>query len=105
VHLQLTALSSDGHRGQNRFSSSFCHSTAVLAADLVLYAWSRAPTCSYAAVWLVPATWCDNRGSISVGGELGISVGPVGRAASTDVRAGDAGIAAAFSYAHSKVRH
>lgn len=40
---------------------------------------------------------------VSLGTELSLSVGPVGRTASTDVRAGDGGVTAAFSYAHSKV--
>lgn len=42
------------------------------------------------------------RGSVSLGTELSLSVGPVGRTASTDFRAGDSGVTAAFSYAHSK---
>lgn len=42
------------------------------------------------------------RGQVSLGTELSLSVGPVGRTASTDVRAGDGGVTAAFSYAHSK---
>ncbi|CAN0170977.1 unnamed protein product [Ascophyllum nodosum] len=41
-------------------------------------------------------------GQLSLGTELSLSVGPVGRTASTDVRAGDGGVTAAFSYAHSK---
>ncbi|CBN74029.1 conserved unknown protein [Ectocarpus siliculosus] len=41
-------------------------------------------------------------GQVSLGTELSLSVGPVGRTASTDIRAGDGGVAAAFSYAHSK---
>ena len=40
---------------------------------------------------------------LSLGTELSLSVGPVGRTASTDIRAGDGGVTAAFSYAHSKV--
>lgn len=39
---------------------------------------------------------------MSLGTELSLSVGPVGRTASTDIRAGDGGVTAAFSYAHSK---
>ncbi|CAN0480154.1 unnamed protein product, partial [Hapterophycus canaliculatus] len=39
---------------------------------------------------------------VSLGTELSLSVGPVGRTASTDIRAGDGGVTAAFSYAHSK---
>ncbi|CAN0065421.1 unnamed protein product, partial [Scytosiphon promiscuus] len=41
-------------------------------------------------------------GQLSLGTELSLSVGPVGRTASTDIRAGDGGVTAAFSYAHSK---
>eukprot|EP00904_Undaria_pinnatifida_P008866 jgi/Undpi1/5109/HiC_scaffold_19.g08461.m1 len=41
-------------------------------------------------------------GQVSLGTELSLSVGPVGRTASTDIRAGDGGVTAAFSYAHSK---
>ncbi|KAG5192005.1 hypothetical protein JKP88DRAFT_284776 [Tribonema minus] len=44
----------------------------------------------------------SGRGSVSLGTQLSISVGPVGRGASTDIRAGDAGLASVFSYAHSK---
>lgn len=39
---------------------------------------------------------------ISVGAELGVSVGPVGRSLETDVSAGHEGTAHAFSYAQSK---
>jgi len=39
---------------------------------------------------------------VSLGTELSVSVGPLGRSAATDVRAGDGGLTAAFSYAHSK---
>lgn len=39
---------------------------------------------------------------ISVGAELGVSVGPVGRSLETDVSAGQQGAAHAFSYAQSK---
>ncbi|CAM9561141.1 unnamed protein product, partial [Discosporangium mesarthrocarpum] len=44
----------------------------------------------------------SGKGQVSLGTELGISVGPLGRTASSDVRAGDGGVTAAFSYAHSK---
>jgi len=44
----------------------------------------------------------SGRGSVSIGTQLSICVGPVGRGASKDVRAGDAGLGSAFSYAHSK---
>lgn len=39
---------------------------------------------------------------VSLGTELGVSVGPVGRSAGTDLHAGTKGASAAFSYAHSK---
>jgi lipid-binding SYLF domain-containing protein len=39
---------------------------------------------------------------ISVGMELGVSIGPVGRTAGTDLHGSNHGAAAAFSYAHSK---
>lgn len=39
---------------------------------------------------------------VSLGTELSVSVGPLGRGAATDVRAGDGGVTAAFSYAHSR---
>lgn len=40
---------------------------------------------------------------VSLGTELSVSLGPLGRTAATDVHAGDKGVSAAFSYAHSKV--
>jgi len=44
-----------------------------------------------------------SRAQISLGAELGVSVGPIGRAIGSDVTAGSKGTAAhAFSYAHSK---
>jgi lipid-binding SYLF domain-containing protein len=39
---------------------------------------------------------------VALGTELGISLGPLGRSAGTDLHAGEGGITAAFSYAHSK---
>lgn len=39
---------------------------------------------------------------VSVGTELAVSLGPVGRSAGTDLHAGSEGASAAFSYAHSK---
>lgn len=39
---------------------------------------------------------------VALGTELGISLGPLGRSAGTDLHAGDGGVTAAFSYAHSK---
>jgi len=39
---------------------------------------------------------------VSLGTELSVSLGPLGRTAATDVLAGDKGASAAFSYAHSK---
>eukprot|EP01038_Epipyxis_sp_PR26KG_P009363 gene9363-12614_t len=44
----------------------------------------------------------SSNAQISVGTELGVSVGPVGRSAGTDLHAGKKGASAAFSYAHSK---
>ena len=38
----------------------------------------------------------------SLGTELGVSVGPVGRTAGSDIRAGKGGVASAFAYAHSR---
>ena len=38
----------------------------------------------------------------SLGTELGISVGPLGRTAGSDIRAGKGGVASAFAYAHSR---
>lgn len=46
----------------------------------------------------------DGAGQVSLGTELSVSLGPLGRTAATDVHAGDKGVSAAFSYAHSKVR-
>ena len=43
-----------------------------------------------------------SRAQISVGAELGVSVGPLGRSIASDVTAGTKGAAHAFSYAHSK---
>lgn len=43
-----------------------------------------------------------SRAQISVGTELCVSLGPVGRSTETDLHAGNQGIAAAFSYAHCK---
>jgi len=43
-----------------------------------------------------------SKAQVSLGTELSVSVGPLGRSAGTDVRAGDQGMTAAFSYAHSK---
>ena len=39
---------------------------------------------------------------MTLGTELGISVGPLGRTAGSDLRAGKGGVAAAFAYAHSR---
>lgn len=39
---------------------------------------------------------------VSLGTELAVSLGPVGRSAGTDMHAGENGASAAFSYAHSK---
>jgi SH3 domain-containing YSC84-like protein 1 len=43
-----------------------------------------------------------SRAQVSVGAELGVSVGPIGRSIGSDVTAGNKGAAHAFSYAHSK---
>eukprot|EP00286_Rhodomonas_abbreviata_P001330 CAMPEP_0181289092 /NCGR_PEP_ID=MMETSP1101-20121128/696_1 /TAXON_ID=46948 /ORGANISM="Rhodomonas abbreviata, Strain Caron Lab Isolate" /LENGTH=426 /DNA_ID=CAMNT_0023393287 /DNA_START=11 /DNA_END=1292 /DNA_ORIENTATION=- len=43
-----------------------------------------------------------SRAQLSVGAELGVSVGPVGRSIESDVTAGNKGAAHAFSYAQSK---
>mmetsp|Transcript_20765 Transcript_20765/g.20115 ORF Transcript_20765/g.20115 Transcript_20765/m.20115 type:complete len:385 (-) Transcript_20765:26-1180(-) len=43
-----------------------------------------------------------SRAQISIGAELGVSVGPIGRSLASDVSAGNKGAAHAFSYAHSK---
>eukprot|EP00597_Dinobryon_sp_UTEXLB2267_P005096 CAMPEP_0170070704 /NCGR_PEP_ID=MMETSP0019_2-20121128/8894_1 /TAXON_ID=98059 /ORGANISM="Dinobryon sp., Strain UTEXLB2267" /LENGTH=424 /DNA_ID=CAMNT_0010279045 /DNA_START=174 /DNA_END=1448 /DNA_ORIENTATION=- len=43
-----------------------------------------------------------SRAQISVGAELGVSVGPIGRSIESDVTAGNKGTAHAFSYAQSK---
>jgi lipid-binding SYLF domain-containing protein len=43
-----------------------------------------------------------SQAQISVGAELGVSVGPIGRSLETDVSAGQEGAAHAFSYAQSK---
>lgn len=43
-----------------------------------------------------------SRAQVSVGAELGVSVGPIGRSIGSDVTAGNKGTAHAFSYAHSK---
>eukprot|EP01034_Spumella_vulgaris_P021869 gene21869-27944_t len=43
-----------------------------------------------------------SKAQISVGTELAVSLGPVGRSAGGDVSAGSKGASAAFSYAHSK---
>ena len=43
-----------------------------------------------------------SRGQITVGAELGVSVGPVGRSIESDVTAGNKGSAHAFSYAYSR---
>jgi lipid-binding SYLF domain-containing protein len=44
----------------------------------------------------------SSRAQISVGTELAVSVGPVGRSAGTDIHAGSEGASVAFTYAHSK---
>ncbi len=43
-----------------------------------------------------------SKAQISIGTELAVSLGPVGRSAGGDVSAGTKGTSAAFSYAHSK---
>jgi len=43
-----------------------------------------------------------SRAQLSIGAELGVSVGPIGRSIGSDVTAGNKGAAHAFSYAHSK---
>jgi len=43
-----------------------------------------------------------SRGSVNLGAELGVAVGPVGRSATGNLNAGNGGIAPAYSYAHSK---
>lgn len=43
-----------------------------------------------------------SRGQVTIGAELAVSVGPVGRSIESDVTAGNKGAAHAFSYAHSK---
>jgi len=43
-----------------------------------------------------------SRAQVSIGAELGVSVGPIGRTIGSDVTAGNKGAAHAFSYAHSK---
>jgi len=43
-----------------------------------------------------------SKAQVSVGAELGVSVGPIGRSVTSDVTAGTKGAAHAFSYAHSK---
>lgn len=43
-----------------------------------------------------------SRGTLNLGAELGVAVGPVGRSAMGNLNAGDTGIAAAYCYAHSK---
>jgi len=45
-----------------------------------------------------------SKAQVSVGAELGVSVGPLGRSLETDVSAGKKGAAHAFSYAQSKVK-
>ncbi len=42
------------------------------------------------------------RGQISMGAEIGVAIGPVGRSVEADVSAGDGGFASMYSYAHSK---
>ena len=42
------------------------------------------------------------RTHFTLGTELGISVGPLGRTAGSDLRAGKGGVSAAFAYAHSR---
>jgi len=44
----------------------------------------------------------SSRGSVNLGAELGVSVGPIGRSANGNVNAGNGGVAPAYSYAHSK---
>ena len=44
----------------------------------------------------------SSRGSINIGAELVVAVGPFGRGATGNVNAGDGGIAPAYAYAHSK---
>eukprot|EP00617_Octactis_speculum_P015116 CAMPEP_0185759714 /NCGR_PEP_ID=MMETSP1174-20130828/18494_1 /TAXON_ID=35687 /ORGANISM="Dictyocha speculum, Strain CCMP1381" /LENGTH=94 /DNA_ID=CAMNT_0028440187 /DNA_START=35 /DNA_END=316 /DNA_ORIENTATION=- len=39
---------------------------------------------------------------ITMGTELSLSFGPLGRSAETDLHAGDGGVCTVFSYAHSK---
>lgn len=43
-----------------------------------------------------------SRGTVNLGAELGVAVGPIGRSAMGNLNAGDTGIAAAYCYAHSK---
>ena len=44
----------------------------------------------------------SSKTQVSLGTELAVSLGPVGRSAGTDMHAGENGASAAFSYAHSK---
>jgi lipid-binding SYLF domain-containing protein len=44
----------------------------------------------------------SSRGSVNLGAELGVAVGPLGRSANGNVNAGNGGVAPAYSYAHSK---
>jgi lipid-binding SYLF domain-containing protein len=43
-----------------------------------------------------------SRGTVNLGAELGVAVGPLGRSAMGNLNAGETGIAAAYCYAHSK---
>lgn len=43
-------------------------------------------------------------GSLSIGAEVGLSIGPFGRNAAAEVRANEKGVAATSSYSQSKVR-
>ena len=43
-----------------------------------------------------------SKAQVSLGTELSIAVGPMGRSAETNMTAGDGGVSAVFSYAHSK---
>ena len=43
-----------------------------------------------------------SKGSLQLGAEIGVSVGPLGRSAEGAVRAGDKGVSACVSYSHSK---
>lgn len=97
--LQAFASSAQVRRRAHPFFKTISSTTALLLPSTlcpIRTCLDHRPSC------LIVFSW-DGAGQVSLGTELSVSLGPLGRTAATDVHAGDKGVSAAFSYAHSKV--